>query len=371
MPSYCSVFGCYASSSKNPELSFFLYPKDKKLRNAWICRVRREDFSPSSTSCICSRHFLDTDMTIPNSDTPSMFQRRRLRKEAIPSVNLRGNTQDEKQGKRSTSVLNRNRSCATEETSSEISPDSDLSEGPLLEYEMPSSADNSRSSAQYSVEELLKKVEISEKMCFRYKNLSETDIKNYTGIEKPVFKMMIDTIETFAPLNFWSGKPVKSISPEDQLLIFLMRLRLDLPYFDLSRRYSVSQTTIQNILMTYLHAVHKIFFVGIMSQIPSQEKNKCSLPSSFGDISNCRIIIDCTEFRISAPRKDLVAASATYSNYKHFLSVKYLIGVAPNGAITFVSHGFPGSTSDKVVTSESGVISHLQVSQSNVHILSN
>ena len=84
---------------------------------------------------------------------------------------------------------------------------------------------------------------------------------------------------------------------------------------------------------------------------------------AFGDITNCRIIIDCTEFRIPSPRKDLAAASASYSNYKNYLTAKYLIGVAPNGAITYVSNGFPGGVSDKVITSESGVISHLKVIQ--------
>ena len=113
--------------------------------------------------------------------------------------------------------------------------------------------------------------------------------------------------------------------------------------------------------MTYLHAVHEILFKGMMQEIPSLDKNRDSLPDTFANFSNCRIIIDCTEFRISAPRKDLNAAAASYSNYKHCLTGKFLIGVAPNGGITFVSDGFPGNTSDKAVTEESRVLSHLQV----------
>ena len=150
-----------------------------------------------------------------------------------------------------------------------------------------------------------------------------------------------------------------SISIEDQLLILLMRLKLDLPYFDLARRYTVSQTTIQNIVMTFLHALHEIFFEGMMDSLPSQQKNRCSLPESFGDLANCRVILDCTELRIEAPRKDLQAATAAYSNYKHYLTAKYLIGVSPNGAITYISKGFPGSTSDKIVTQQSNILSHL------------
>ena len=79
----------------------------------------------------------------------------------------------------------------------------------------------------------------------------------------------------------------------------------------------MSQTTIQNIIMTYLHSLHETFFSGAMASIPSQQRNKCTMPESFGDFTNCRIIIDCTEFQIAASRKDLSAASATYSNYKH------------------------------------------------------
>ena len=97
----------------------------------------------------------------------------------------------------------------------------------------------------------------------------------------------------------------------------------------------------------------------MMNSLPSQEKNNCSLSESFGDISNCRVIIDCTEFWIATPRSDLQAAVTTYSNYKHNLTAKCLIGVAPNGAITFVSDAFPGGTSDKVITDQSGIINHL------------
>ena len=90
-----------------------------------------------------------------------------------------------------------------------------------------------------------------------------------------------------------------------------------------------------------------------MDSAQSLEKNKCSMPNSIGDVPNCRIIIDCTEFLIEILRKDLNAAATSYSNYKSRLTARYLIRVAPNGVITFVSEGYPGSTSDTVVTDQS------------------
>ncbi len=101
--------------------------------------------------------------------------------------------------------------------------------------------------------------------------------------------------------------------------------------------------------------------MALRENLPSPEKNKSSMPDSFADITNCRVRIDCTEFQIEISRKDLRAAAVSYSNKKNRLTAKYLIGVAPNGAITFVSKGCPGSTSGKVVTDQSGVITNVKV----------
>ena len=83
----------------------------------------------------------------------------------------------------------------------------------------------------------------------------------------------------------------------------------------------------------------------------------------FNGITNCRVIIDCTQLTIATPRNDLLVASSTFYTYKNFQSSEYLIAVAPNGAISFVGNGFPGSTSDKSITNESGIMSYFQILQ--------
>ena len=99
-----------------------------------------------------------------------------------------------------------------------------------------------------------------------------------------------------------------------------------------------------------------------MKTIPYLAKNEGSMPESYANFTNCRIIIDCTQIKITTPRKDLNAATASYNNYKRNLTQKFLIGVAPNGSITCVSEGFPGNTSDKMVTYLCGILDQLQVS---------
>ena len=49
----------------------------------------------------------------------------------------------------------------------------------------------------------------------------------------------------------------------------------------------------------------------------------------------------------------------TYSNYKHHQTVKYLIGISPQGTVTFISDGWGGRTSDKHIVEKSGLLNHL------------
>lgn len=48
-----------------------------------------------------------------------------------------------------------------------------------------------------------------------------------------------------------------------------------------------------------------------------------------------------------------------FSRYKYRNTWKVLIGISPNGVVTFVSSPFPGSTSDKVIILKSGLLEQL------------
>ena len=50
--------------------------------------------------------------------------------------------------------------------------------------------------------------------------------------------------------------------------------------------------------------------------------------------------------------------SATRSEYKHYKTVKFLICVAPNSGITFISKAYTGRLSDQKIT-ESGFLDHI------------
>ncbi|KAE9522704.1 hypothetical protein AGLY_016899 [Aphis glycines] len=96
-----------------------------------------------------------------------------------------------------------------------------------------------------------------------------------------------------------------------------------------------------------------------MKKMPSRFKNKTCLPNAFKSFPSCRVIIDCTEIYTSVSRQSMNIQWDTYSSYKHRNTWKVLIGIAPNGVVTFLNSLYPGSTSDKIITLKSGILEQL------------
>jgi len=71
------------------------------------------------------------------------------------------------------------------------------------------------------------------------------------------------------------------------------------------------------------------------------------------------VILDCTEIFIEMPTS-YRSQSVTFSSYKHHNTAKGLIGIAPSGAITFVSDLYAGRFSDRKITAHSGIYNLLE-----------
>ena len=105
----------------------------------------------------------------------------------------------------------------------------------------------------------------------------------------------------------------------------LMKLRLGLFSQDIANRFGIKPALVSQILRLHLPPAFK------------------------GKFRNVRCIIDCTEIFIQRPN-NLTTRAQTWSNYKHHNTMKYLIGITPAGAISFVSIGWGGRASDKKIT---------------------
>jgi len=177
----------------------------------------------------------------------------------------------------------------------------------------------------------------------------------YTGLNASAISGLVETLSTMN-LKYYYDWAVTSVSLEDQLLLTLIKLRLNTPILDLSIRFDISETTVTNIFKTMLFALHQLLFVACMPRVPSRLKCQSALPDCFKLFPNCTQVWDCTEIEIEIPQKDLNAQRMTYSSYKSRNTFKDLVSIAPNGTVVFCSNLYSGNTSDKEIVVQSGIL---------------
>ena len=70
------------------------------------------------------------------------------------------------------------------------------------------------------------------------------------------------------------------------------------------------------------------------------------------------VVIDCFEIFIEKPT-NLLPRAQTFSNYKNHNTIKILIGITPQGTISYISEAWVGRTSDKYLTENCGFLEYL------------
>ena len=185
-------------------------------------------------------------------------------------------------------------------------------------------------------------------------------LQHYTGLPSlAVFDLLLQLCSRF-DFSYYCGWNVSSISLQDQLFLTLLKLRCNFSHKDLGVRFSVCPSTISNVTITWINVLHEVLYAGFLKdKIPSVSKNRMCLPTCFSNFSNCRIILDCTEIQCEVP-SNMESQSATFSHYKQRHTFKGLIGVAPNGVITYASGLYPGSTSDKAIVRHCGILNLME-----------
>ena len=145
------------------------------------------------------------------------------------------------------------------------------------------------------------------------------------------------------------------VSPMNQLLMTLMRLRLNLKVLDLSVRFHVSNTSLSRYIITWIYPHLKE-----IDWMPSVEQVSGMLPPAFCEhLPTTFAIIDGSEI-FTEPPNDLQMQSSTWSSYKHHNTAKFLIACTPNGSICFISPLYVDSISDVEITRVSGFLMQLK-----------
>ena len=138
----------------------------------------------------------------------------------------------------------------------------------------------------------------------------------------------------------------------------ISRLKRGQTKFDLAYRFGVSISTVSRIFSSWLTTME--IRLSPLIYWPEREELWQTMPQcfqySFG--KKTTVIIDCFEVFIEKPT-NLLARAQTFSSYKHHNTVKVLIGITPQGSISFVSKAWGGRTSDKFLTENCGLMNKL------------
>ena len=207
---------------------------------------------------------------------------------------------------------------------------------------------------------------------------NDKSVKFYTGIPTVnAFNILFKLIEPkVRNIRYWSGpkrfslhilkhKKVqkqgakRGLTPKEEMVLTLMKLRLGLQHEDLGDRFGISKSYVSRIFTTWLKVLSDFF--GQLVYNPSKEEVVDNLPPSFKHppYSSVRHIIDCSEVFLETP-SNLDIAAKTWSDYKHHHTGKFLVSIIPSGMINFVSSCWGGRTSDKHITNNSGFLNLIE-----------
>ena len=219
---------------------------------------------------------------------------------------------------------------------------------------------------QKQIEELQKQEEVlraayndlKSNACFRPENMKDDDkkVKYYTGL--PSYSILNALYEYLTedlklPNIIMSAK--KSVF--EQFVLVLMKLRLNLGDQDLAYWFQITQSTVSRYCNRWMDVLYTC--LSCLVTWPEKEELMKTMPIEFRKhFRKCVIIIDCFEVFIERPTSQM-ARSQTWSNYKHHNTIKYLIGITPQGSVAFISQGWGGRTSDVHLTENSGLLQKL------------
>lgn len=364
-------------------MSWHCIPGEPKLRKAWLVAIKRDPPFNISTASVCSKHFKEDDFLkniasgrrmLTDTAVPSVFSFSKPKKTRKPpkarpppvvsTVVCEEATQpmDLCDSDNGSFLMPSDHSSSPENCETPVSQkDQEILE---LRRELQEERDRvARLEAQVSV--LLKRCEYLESASAefaleKFKD-SDDDVQFYTGLPSYAdFRKLLNYLKPDSVCTEDSGGSRKEpgrppvLSMENQLFLVLVTLRLGLFQRDLGHRFNIHQSTVSRIFNEWMNLLfHRL---GDLSLWPRREVVDRFMPQEFKEkYSSTRVIIDATEIKCEVP-SSFVLQSETYSNYKSANTFKGLVGVSPDGTLTFVSALFTGCISDRELVKTSGLL---------------
>ena len=142
----------------------------------------------------------------------------------------------------------------------------------------------------------------------------------------------------------------------DQILMTLMKLKLNLLMGDLARRFGISDSFVSKTVSFWIDKLSQ-YLSDLIVWLP-RETIRATTPDCFSAFPKTTCILDCAE-TIMQKSSNLKSRAESYSNYKSHNTVKFCVAIAPSGYIMHISDAYGGRASDKYIVQHSGLLDRL------------
>nr|XP_022304109.1 uncharacterized protein LOC111111416 [Crassostrea virginica]XP_022312597.1 uncharacterized protein LOC111117720 [Crassostrea virginica] len=382
---YCCVPLCHNTSDSVDENGnkiimrrFPIGEKRRTIRAQWIARVKtvRANLKVNDNTRICSQHFKEpyNELSVPTV-FPSKPLKPQVTRRPLVRHDLNCSNDNEKNV-----TCDEHSVMHCEDEVHNVTTESDNGENINPQQSEKICLQHASTQAGEPKVKDMKDSSVESKLPFMsYEDIMHDDnkIRFYTGfLSSSMFWLFFSTLMKHGAdrLSYWEGnsrslgektyhvnnsaKPgrQRKLRPVDEFLMVTMRLRQGMLQEHLADLFRVSLSSVSRIMNTWINFIYD--HCKSLVCWPTREQILCNLPQAFQDYPDVRIILDCTEFYTEKP-SSLSAQWATWSEYKHSNTFKVLIGVAPNGLVTFVSRLWGGNTSDRHITMHDSLLPKL------------
>lgn len=177
-----------------------------------------------------------------------------------------------------------------------------------------------------------------------YHQLNDEDMHYLTGFYMRNFSLLFEAHhEEMVPCYFQN-----LLSNQDQLILCLIKYRLNLHYILIGKLYGISRIRVSEIFEHWTKLIYKYL----------KSIDFWSLKLNRKDTYTA--IIDCSEIKTEKNSKDPQANQEMFLHDKNDYTIKYLVGIDEAGAVIYFSDAFGGCTSDKQVVLESEFLDILE-----------
>ncbi|XP_041843948.1 uncharacterized protein LOC121641751 [Melanotaenia boesemani] len=361
MVNYCRVFGCTNRSDRQKHLEFYRLPKviknqgeecqklSEERRRLWLAKLNQDLRGKNLDNIrICSAHFVSGRRSdLYQKDDPDW----------VPSVGMMGQQRSSEETGTSRYKRRMNRTqqrlqvgaaAASDETES-AAASADPTTSVFVTSHLCSTGTQTELTGYY-IEAMN-----SELQSLRTENIhlrsdaahlfttydqsafvdKDEKVLFFTGL--PTYQILMVLFTFLSPYL-----PVKkSLDKFRQLMLTLMRLRLNVSTTFLSYAFNISVATASRIVTDVID----VMYIRMKPLIiwPEREHLQKTMPMQFRKHfgKKCVVIIDCFEVFIERP-SNLKARAETWSSYKHHNTVKFLIGITPQGTVSYISNAWGG-----------------------------